>query len=446
MSRRLENIQTGFVDYGGAAANLSQAFEQGKRIQFAEEDRQRRIQQEEDARMAGGAQLYAGWMDEVNKMENGLDQEARLKFVEKFNEVKEGYRGLQEAISKGVKVGTPQYYELYNQVNNKKKSVIESISNIKQLNETSNEIAKNYASGIITRPEVIESVKNTRNAILNGTWTPSDGLVTPQQVVMNSYKPASSTIKAISTAIPFTTSIDEDYQQEKGGKKVIKTTRYVPSLSGSIAAIDNFFTNSSPRETIDITNKLASWKAGENPSESSNYKYYVAYMNTEAVKKDPQYGGGIKQPEQFTETDYALMESLPAKFKPNAKEVESFATSSQKKNYDTEIIAKDFMDKLFSGDPKKENEVLDNFSGGLASRGFIIKRGTKVETPDGIEFKQDPNGKDVQLTKVANEWDTGTTSYLSLKGGTADKAAALDFINRFNSAIGKGGKYIMRQK
>jgi hypothetical protein len=127
-------------------------------------------------------------------------------------------------------------------------------------------------------------------------------------------------------------------------------------------------------------------------------------------------------------------------------EIESFASTSQKKNYDTEIISKDFMSKLFSGDPKQENEVLDNFSGGLASRGFIIKRGTKVETPDGIEFKPDPNGKDVQLTKVADEWDTGTTSYLSLKGATADKATALDFINRFNSAIGKGGKYIMRQK
>jgi hypothetical protein len=445
MSRRLENIQTGFVDYGGAAANLSQAFEQGKRIQFAEEDRQRRIQQEEDARMAGGAQLYAGWMDEVNKMENGLDQEARTKFVEKFNEVKNGYRGLQEAISKGVKVGTPAYYELYNQVNAKKKSVLDEIGLVKQLNETTDQIAKNYAAGLITDPAIEKSVKDTRAAVLSGTYKPSMGLVTPQQVVMNSYKPASSTIKAISTAIPFTTSTDADYKIGQDGKKVVKTVRYVPSLSGSMAAIDNFFANSSPRETIDITNKLASWKAGEKPSESSNYKYYVAYMNTEAAQKDPQWGG-IKQPEQFTETDYALMESLPSKFNPNAKEIESFATTSQKKNYDTEIIAKDFMDKLFSGDPKQENEVLDNFSGGLASRGFIIKRGTKVETPDGIEFKQDPNGKDVQLTKVANEWDTGTTSYLSLKGGTADKAAALDFINRFNSAIGKGGKYIMRQK
>lgn len=444
MSRRLENIQTGFVDYSKVGESFNQAFEQGKRIQFAEEDRQRRIQQEEDARLAAGAQLYAGWMDEVNKMENGLDQEARLKFVEKFNEVKSGYRGLQEAISKGVKVGTPQYYELYNQINAKKKAVMDEIGIIKQLNETTDQIAKNYASGLVTDAAIEQSVKTIRTAALNGTYTPSMGLITPRDVIQKSYKPAAGAIKLISSAIPFTTSIDADYQVGQDGKKVVKTTRYVPSLSGSIATIDNFLTNSPPIETIDITNKLNAWKSSDKASESSNYKYYVAYMNTEAVKKDPQYSG-IKQPNEFTETDYALMESLPSKFKPNAKEIESFASTSQKKNYDTEIISQDFMSKLFSGDRAKEDEVLNSFSGALSSRNFKIKRGVRVNTKDGIEFKEDSKGRDIQIVKAADDFDTGSTTYLSLKGDTEDRAAALDFINRFNSAIGKGGKYIMRR-
>ena len=225
MSRRLENIQTGFVDYSKVGESFNQAFEQGKRIQFAEEDRQRRIQQEQDARLAGGAQLYSGWMDEVNKMENGLDQEARAKFVERFNGIKEGYRGLQEAISKGVKVGTPQYYELYNQVNDKKKSVLNEIGLVKQLNETTDQIAKNYAAGLITDPAIEESVKNTRTAVLSGQYKPSMGIVTPQQVVMNSFKPAAAAIKSISTSIPFTTSVDADYQTGQDGKKIVKTTR-----------------------------------------------------------------------------------------------------------------------------------------------------------------------------------------------------------------------------
>ena len=429
MSRRLENIQTGFVDYGGAAASLNQAFEQGKRIQFAEEDRQRRIQQEEDARMAGGAQLYAGWMDEVNKMENGLDQEARAKFVEKFNEVKTGYRGLQEAISKGVKVGTPAYYELYNQVNAKKKSVLDEIGLVKQLNETTDQIAKNYAAGLITDPAIEKSVKDTRAAVLSGTYKPSMGLVTPQNVVMNSYQPASKTIKAISTAIPFTTSVDADYQTGKDGKAIVKTTRYVPSLSGSIAAIDNFFTNSSPRETIDITNKLATWKTGGNASESSNYKYYVAYMNTDAVKKDPQYGG-IKQPEEFTETDYALMESLPAKFKPNAKEIESFATSTQSKNYDTENITNNFMNMLFGGKDKDINKVVDNISGALKTKGWNVSR----------------SGNKIVYQKAKDEYSDGIIGEFDLSGDDKSRANAMDFLNKYVSAIGKGGRSIMNKK
>jgi hypothetical protein len=429
MSRRLENIQTGFVDYSKVGESFNQAFEQGKRIQFAEEDRQRRIQQEEDARMAGGAQLYAGWMDEVNKMENGLDQEARAEFVEKFNEVKTGYRGLQEAISKGVKVGTPAYYELYNQVNAKKKSVLDEIGLVKQLNETTDQIAKNYAAGLITDPAIEKSVKDTRAAVLSGTYKPSMGLVTPQNVVMNSYQPASKTIKAISTAIPFTTSVDADYQTGKDGKAIVKTTRYVPSLSGSIAAIDNFFTNSSPRETIDITNKLATWKTGGNASESSNYKYYVAYMNTDAVKKDPQYGG-IKQPEEFTETDYALMESLPAKFKPNAKEIESFATSTQSKNYDTENITNNFMNMLFGGKDKDINKVVDNISGALKTKGWNVSR----------------SGNKIVYQKAKDEYSDGIIGEFDLSGDDKSRANAMDFLNKYVSAIGKGGRSIMNKK
>lgn len=429
MSRRLENIQTGFVDYSKVGESFNQAFEQGKRIQFAEEDRQRRIQQEEDARMAAGAQLYAGWMDEVNKMENGLDQQARLKFVEKFNEVKNGYRGLQEAISKGVKVGTPQYYELYNQINAKKKSVLDEIGMIKQLNETSDQIVKNYASGLVTDPSIEQSVKNLRTAVLNGTYTPSMGAVTPRDVIEKSYKPAAGTIKAISSAIPFTTSVDADYQVGQDGKKVVKTTRYIPSLSGSIATIDNFFTNSSPRETIDITNKLNAWKSSDKASESSNYKYYVAYMNTEAVKADPQYGG-IKKPEQFTETDYALMESLPSKFKPNAKEIESFATSTQSKNYDTENITNNFMNMLFSGKDKEINKVVDNISGALKTRGWNVSR----------------SGNKIVYQKAKDEYSDGIIGEFDLSGDDMSRANAMDFLNKYISAIGKGGRAIMNKK
>lgn len=427
MSRRLENIQTGFVDYSKVGESFNQAFEQGKRIQFAEEDRQRRIQQEEDARMAGGAQLYAGWIDEVNKMENGLDQEARAKFVQKFDEVKTGYRGLQEAISKGVKVGTPQYYELYNQVNAKKKSVLDEIGLVKQLNETTDQIAKNYASGLITDPAIEKSVKDTRTAVLNGTYKPSMGLVTPQQVAMNSYKPAYSTIKSISSVLPVTISQDVDYA--KDGKTTVKTQRYVPSLSGSISAIDSFLGNSTPRETMDITNKLNQWKSNPDASKSSNYKYYQTYMNTEAVKADPM-SIGIKKPEDFTETDFILMEGLPSKFRPNAKEIENLVTTSQGKNYDTENITNNFMTKLFSGKDKDINEVVDNISGALKSRGWSVSR----------------SGNKVIYQKAKDEYSDGIIGEFDLSGDDKSKANAMDFLNKYISAIGKGGRSIMNKK
>jgi hypothetical protein len=396
MSRRLENIQTGFVDYGKAAENLNQNFLQATKIRFEEDDRQRRIQQEEDARLASGAQLYAGWMDEVDRMENGLDQEARLKFVEKFNEVKEGYRGLQEAISKGVKVGTPQYYELYNQVNNKKKSVIESISNIKQLNETSNEIAKNYASGIITRPEVIESVKNTRNAILNGTWTPSNGLVTPQQVAMNSYKPAQSLFNSISNSIKPREIKDVDY--DSTGKKINDITRFVPGLSETLSSVQSVLDNSAQRDILDVPVQLNEWKS-KNPEESERYKIYLTYMNSDVAKTDERYNDiGIKTPEEFNEYDYTFMEVIAKKYRPNAKEIERMAPKGSGKgsiSKETQMKLNTMFDNIWSGDAQKRLAEIQRVTGALQTVGWKVTMNGNVMTATKGGNKLSPFAKTV---------------------------------------------------
>jgi hypothetical protein len=396
MSRRLENIQTGFVDYGKAAENLNQNFLQGTKIRLEEDDRQRRIQQEEDARLASGAQLYAGWMDEVDRMENGLDQEARLKFVEKFNEVKEGYRGLQEAISKGVKVGTPQYYELYNQVNNKKKSVIESISNIKQLNETSNEIAKNYASGIITRPEVIESVKNTRNAILNGTWTPSNGLVTPQQVAMNSYKPAQSLFNSISNSIKPREIKDVDY--DSTGKKINDITRFVPGLSETLSSVQSVLDNSAQRDILDVPVQLNEWKS-KNPEESERYKIYLTYMNSDVAKTDERYNDiGIKTPEEFNEYDYTFMEVIAKKYRPNAKEIERMAPKGSGKgsiSKETQMKLNTMFDNIWSGDAQKRLAEIQRVTGALQTVGWKVTMNGNVMTATKGGNKLSPFAKTV---------------------------------------------------
>jgi hypothetical protein len=396
MSRRLENIQTGFVDYGKAAENLNQNFLQATKIRFEEDDRQRRIQQEEDARLASGAQLYAGWMDEVDKMENGLDQEARLKFVEKFNEVKDGYRGLQEAISKGVKVGTPQYYELYNQVNNKKKSVIESIGNIKQLNETSNEIAKNFASGMITRPEVIQSVKNARNAILNGTWTPSNGLVTPQQVAMNSYKPAQSLFNSISNSIKPREIKDVDY--DSTGKKINDITRFVPGLSETLSSVQSVLDNSAQRDILDVPVQLNEWKS-KNPEESERYKIYLTYMNSDVAKTDERYNDiGIKTPEEFNEYDYTFMEVIAKKYRPNAKEIERMAPKGSGKgsiSKETQMKLDTMFDNIWSGDAQKRLAEIQRVTGALQTVGWKVTMNGNVMTATKGGNKLSPFAKTV---------------------------------------------------
>ena len=397
MSRRLENIQTGFVDYSKMGEGFNQAFVQGKKIQWEEEDRQRRIQQEEDARLAAGAQLYAGWMDEVNKMENGLDPQAREKFVEQFNGIKDSYRGIQEAISKGVKVGTPQYYTLFNQVTEKKNALLKNIGLVKQLNESTDQLVKNYAGGLITSPDVQLQIENQRKAIFQGSYQPSMGLVTPQQVVANSHKSAYSVIKGLSSVLPVTMSQDADYG--KDGKTVIKTQRIVPSFSGSISAIDSFLSNASPVETRDITNQLNKFKSDPNAAEKSNYKYYMAYMNTDAVKADPMYSQmGIKKPEDFTETDFALMESLPSKFKPNFKEMETMAPKGGKSSIskETQIKLDNMFANLWSGDANKRDKEIDKVSGALQTTGWNVTRaGTKLTAVKGAD-KLNPFSKTIK--------------------------------------------------
>ena len=196
-----------------------------------------------------------------------------------------------------------------------------------------------------------------------------------------------------------------------------------------MSAIDSFMSNSTQRDTIDITNQLNKWKSNPNAEKSSNYKYYQAYMNTEAVKSDPMWMG-VKNPEDFTETDFALMESLPSKFRPNAKEIESFTTATQSKNRDTEIITSNFMSKLFSGDDKKINEVVDNLSGALKTRGWTISR----------------SGNKISYQKAPDEYSEGIVGEIDLSGDTKSKANAMDFLNKYVGAIGKGGRSIMNKK
>lgn len=396
MSRRLENIQTGFVDYSKASEGLNQGFLQATKIRMEEEDRQRRIQQEEDARMAAGAQLYDGWMDEVDKMENGLDQEARLKFVEKFNEVKDGYRGLQEAISKGVKVGTPQYYELYNQINNKKKSVMESIGVIKQLNETSNEIAKNFASGMITSPGLIQSVKNTRDSVLNGTWTPSKGLVTPQQVAMNSFKPAQSLFNSISNSIKPREIKDEDY--DASGKTIKSTTRFVPGLSETLSAVQSTLDNSTQRDVLDVPVQLNEWKS-KNPEQTERYKIYLTYMNSDIAKNDERYGDiGIKTPDEFNEYDYSFMEVIAKKYRPNAKEIERMAPKGSGKgsmSKETQMKLDAMYDNIWSGDAQKRNAEIQRVTGALQTVGWKVTMTGNVMTATKGGNKLSPFAKTV---------------------------------------------------
>ena len=380
MSRRLENIQTGFVDYGKASEGLNQSFLQATKIRMEAEDRERRIQQEEDARLAAGAQLYSNWMDEVDKMENGLDQQARTKFVEKFNQIKDGYRGLQEAISKGVKVGTPQFYELYNQINAKKKSVMDEIGIIKNLNETSNEIAKNFAAGLITNPELVKSVSNLRNAALNGTYTSSMGMITPQDVIQKSYMPASSVFKSISNSITPRTIVDTDY--DPTGKKVISTTRLVPGLSETLSAVQSKLDNSSQREVADIPFQLNEWRA-KNPSETNEYKQYLSYMNSDVAKSDARYNDiGIKTPDEFNEYDYAFMQVLANKYKPTAKEVERMAPKGGKGSIskETQMKLDNMYDNIWSGDAQKRLTELQKVTGALQTVGWNVTINGNVMT------------------------------------------------------------------
>jgi hypothetical protein len=396
MSRRLENIQTGFVDYGKAAENLNQNFLQATKIRFESEDRQRRIQQEEDARLAAGAQLYAGWMDEVDKMENGLDQQARTKFVEKFNEVKDGYRGLQEAISKGVKVGTPEFYELYNQVSAKKKSVMDNIGIIKQLNETSNEIAKNYASGLITSPTVIQSVTNIRNAVLNGSYTSSMGMVTPQDVVQKSYKPAPSLFKSISNSVTPRQIVDTDY--DSTGKKLVSVTRLIPGLSETLSAVQSALDNSTQREILDVPIQMNEWKS-KNPAETNQYKQYLAYMNSDVAKGDARYNDvGIKTPDEFNEYDYTLMEVVANKYKPNAKEIERIAPKGSGKgsvSKETQMKLDTMFDNIWSGDAQKRNAEIQRVTGALQTVGWKVTMNGNVMTATKGGNKLSPFAKTV---------------------------------------------------
>jgi hypothetical protein len=127
MSRRLEYIPTGYVDTSKVGQAYEQSYGQANQLQQAEEERQRKLQQEEDARLATGASIYNQGYSKLELLKGDLDTEEKKAFSSQFQDILKSYSDLQSAISEGVKVGSSEYITMLNGIQEKQSNLLMTI-------------------------------------------------------------------------------------------------------------------------------------------------------------------------------------------------------------------------------------------------------------------------------------------------------------------------------
>jgi hypothetical protein len=420
MSRRLEVIPTGFIDYGKAAQSFMGGVQQGMNLVAQEEERQRRIREVEEQRFSLANQVYRQNQADLERFGTDLTTAEKLKFTNQFDNVMSMNRELQSWISSGGKVGSPEYNALQDNIEKSKKSLQMNIGNLKEVKSALSEVNALQKNKFLVDPNQVSQLNLAYTQILDGKYVPSIDLPNKQTIVGSSYISPNAIYESVIPKIQYT----EKNKVFKDGK-VIKTYKQKTPNYFELETASLDLVNRSPVESAGIIKDFQAFKEASKSDLGdfkNRYALYSMYMKEEG--KTP------KTPTEFTPSDFSMMELVSRSYKPSADEFQRYGgtkTSGGKKATQGEMDASKMgvlLDDVFGSDETKRSEALSEISGGLELQGF------KISVKDGS----------ISVVKSKDEYTDGINMKIPLNGGKKSKSAMQSVINKYFAAIGAGRK------
>lgn len=419
MSRRLEVIPTGFIDYGKFGESFMAGIQQGRNIVLQEEERQRRIQDQENQRLSAANQIYRQNQSDLERFGTDLSTSEKLKFTSQFDGIMNMNREMQSWIAKGGKVGSPEYNALQDNIEKQKKNLQMNIGALKEVKGGLNELISLQKNKYIVDDSQVMRLQQSYNDIINGKYVPSTELPNKQTIVQSAYISPNAIYESVVPKIQST----EKQSSYKRGKEVITEKSRVPNyFEVESAGID--LVNRSPVESAGIVkdyNKFKSAADTDLGDFKNRYDLYSMYMKD--VDKTP------KQAKDMTPSDYAMMEIISRSYKPDPSIFSKYTepkkvtggkpTQAEQKAKITESIA----DDVFSTDASKSNDAISQIQGALELGGYSIsKSGNTLNVFKGKDI-YDPNGLDIKIPLDKNNKKSVSTlktlikKYITATGG-----------------------------
>lgn len=420
MSRRLEVIPTGFIDYGKAGESFMAGLQQGRNIMLQEEERQRRLKEQENQRLMAANQLYRQNQADLERFGTDLTTAEKLKFTSQFDGIMNMNRELQSWVAKGGKVGSPEYNALQDNIEKSKKNLQMNIGALKEVKGGINELVSLQKNKYIVDENQMAQLQKSYNDILNGNYVPSIDLPNKQSIVQSAYISPNAIYESVVPKI----KPSEKQKSYKKGNQIITEKSMVPSYF-EVETLGIDLVNRSPVESAGIIkdyNKFKSQPETNLGDFKNRYDLYSMYMKD--VDKQP------KQPKDMTPADYAIMEIISRSYKPDPNVFSRYSEPKKTTGGKPTQSEKDaekmigMVDVIFGKDAKKSATAISELQGGLKIKGFKISK----------------SGNNLTVKKSKDEFSDVIDISIPLDGSEGSRAALKSVINTYFSAIGAGRK------
>jgi hypothetical protein len=423
MSRRLEVIPTGYIDYGAAAQKFMTGFQQGRAMLMQEEERQRRLQELENQRASIANTIFRQHQADVERFGTDLSTSEKQAFTAQFDGIMEANRGVQDFLLKGGKVNSSEYIALQDGIEKQKKDLQMRIGALKEIKDGMSQIVTLEKSKYEGFGGDKTTLMDMYNRVLKGSYIPSIDIPSKTSITQKAFVAPGVIYESY---IPKISVNQQDHVVKDSNKKIIRTEKkQIPVYSDletvAYDAVNAPSVNSSG-VMRDFNNFKTLNKDGLTKDYQTRYDLYKMYMKD---SNKPE-----KEIKDFQPVDYVMMEMIARKYKPAPDEAERFYKESSGRGGGGSVSAKQaeemsqMISDYFSGDEEKRNSVVNKISGALNTKGW------------DMSFKNNY----FDAVKGADEWNKkGLTYQIGTSYNDTNKSKLMAVIKAYFSAIGSAG-------
>lgn len=424
MSRRLENIPTGFVDYGAAGKGLLEGFQYGRNIALQEEERRRKQQELENQRATIANNIYNKFQSDLEQYGKQLTTEEKVAFNSQFDEIMKMNRDLRKFAQEGGKINSPEFTVMQDNIEKKKDSLLMKIGAVKEIKDSLAQAMSLQKSKMMGFDDDIVSLTDSYNRILtDGTYVPSTSIPRKDQITAKAYYSPSVVFesKVVKIGVNQFDHVVKDIKN-----KIIRTEKKIVPVYTDLETQANDAINGPASDSAGVIMSYNKFKQlnqnGVNPEYENRYNLYKLYMN--------EVGQPVKDIKDFEPLDYAKMELIPRKYIPAPNQTEKFYKDAKGSGTGTQS-AKDaalmasLLSDMFGKDATARSKTISKITGALKAKGFFVKT----------------SGNNISVEKPAKSPFDDPISYsFDLIDNPENRGTATTFINNYFTAIGSAGR------